>query len=175
MNGSNGTSRRSSKKKVAVILGEQDWTAKAIHLACALAHSSQSEVVLVKLIPVQHPLMLGEGEGYLNFTRQEQKKCREWLAIAQNYGAPCSLCVYQYASYVGGVVGAAAGLDAATVLAQPLKSLLPLWSRFQQWRLREALAEEGRSLQTLEPAKPEANQLPYINLIPKSKTSSSSK
>jgi hypothetical protein len=174
MNGSNGNSRR-SKKRVVVILGQPDWTAKAIHLACAPAHSSQSEVVLVKMIPVQHPMNLGAADGYINFSRQEQKQAREWMTIAQSYGAPCSLYVYQYASYVGGIVGVAASLDATTVLAQPYKSLLPLWSRFQQWRLREALAECGRSLQTLEQPEPQSNQVPYINLVVKSKPSSSGK
>jgi hypothetical protein len=162
-------------RRIAVILGKPAWTAKAIHLACALAHSQRREVVLVSLVPVQHPMDLGTAGGYLNFGRREQREVREWMAIARDYGAPCKWCVSQYASYVGGVVGVAARLEAAIVLAEPIHSWLPLWGRFQEWRLREVLAEAGRSLETLQPARPGSPELPYINLIPESKPSSSGK
>jgi hypothetical protein len=175
MNSPGGNLRRNDNKRVAVILGKPDWTAKAIHLACALAHSHHGEVVLVRLVPVQHPMDLGTAGGYLNYSRHDQQATREWMAIARDYGAPCKLCVYQYASYVGGVAGVADGLDAAIVLAEPIHSWLPFWGRFQAWRLREALAEAGRSLETLQPRKPGSNELPYINLIPESKPSSSGK
>jgi hypothetical protein len=175
MNSSSDSLRRKGNKTIAVILGKPEWTAKAIHLACALAHSHRGEVILVKLIPVQHPMDLGTAGGYVNFSRREQRAAREWMAIARDYNTPCKQCVYQYASYVGGVTGVAAGLDAAIVLAEPIHSWLPFWGRFQQWRLRLALAEAGRSLETLQPAKPGSDELPYINLIPEPKPSSSGK
>jgi hypothetical protein len=175
MNSSGDNLRRTGNKRITVILGKPDWTAKAIHLACALAHSQRREVVLVRLVPVQHPMDLGTAGGYVNFGRREQQEARKWMAIAREYGAPCELCVYQYASYIGGVVGVAAKLEAAIVLVEPIHSWLPLWGRFQEWRLREVLAEDGRSLEMLKPAQPGSQELPYINLIPESKPSSSGK
>ena len=175
MNSSTDNLRRKGIKRIAVILGKPDWTAKAIHLACALAHSHRGEVILVRLVPVQHPMDLGTAGGYVNYSRRDQRAVREWMAIARDYGAPCKLCVYQYASYVGGVVGVAARLDAAIVVTEPIHSWLPFWGRFQEWRLREALFDAGRTLETLQPRKPGSDELPYINLIPEPKASSGSK
>ena len=46
---------------IVVILGEPEWTQRALHLAAALAREWRAAVTLVKLLPVAHLEYLGAG------------------------------------------------------------------------------------------------------------------
>ena len=127
------------------------------------------------MIPVQHPLALGTPTGYVNLSIEERQAAYEWRSVAQAYGAACSLCLYQYASYLSGVVSAAEQMEATIVLAAPRPSMLPVWGKFQEWRLRKALTNQGCSLETLALPDQGSDPVPYINLVTGSKASSSGK
>ena len=45
--------------KILVQMAEENWTMEALHLACALARNSNSQVVLLQLIQVPNPSLLG--------------------------------------------------------------------------------------------------------------------
>lgn len=139
-----------SDYNVLLVSGEQQWTAKAFHLACAMARSNGGRVTLVKMVAVGHPALLGSPEGSRYLDHKEMAALTELAATADRYGVPVQITVCQFASYAHALVDAAEQLDAAAVFASLPASHIPFWSRFQQWRVERSLARGGRTLHTLE-------------------------
>lgn len=166
-----------SNYNVMLVSGEPQWTAKAFHLACAMARSNSGRVTLVKMVAVGHPILLGSPEGSRYVSHKEMAALTELAATADRYGVPVHIAVCQFANYANALVDAAEQLDAAAVFAALPASHIPFWSRFQQWRVERSLARSQRSLHTLEQAggslewTPSATQTMPVGPAPRSEES----
>ena len=162
---------------VLLVPGEQEWTSKALHLACAMARSNDGEVILVKMVPAGHPALLGTPEGYRNVTSDELRVLGDLVMTGENYGVPVNVTLCQYVSYARAMVDAAEQLGAAAVFARLPKSHFSLWARYQTWRVRSILARHGCTLHTVELAggplewTPSATQTAPASPMPRSKES----
>jgi hypothetical protein len=68
------------ESRLMIIMGERAWTLAALHLACAMSRRGQTEVLLLKMIPVRHPALLGTEAGLLDFAAEDA------LGIGRNGG-----------------------------------------------------------------------------------------
>lgn len=130
-------------RSILIVLGDHAWTVQAMHLACAMARDNGAVVFIVKMLRVNHPLLLGDVAGYVNYTASDRTALQECAATAEDYGVSFREHVCTYADYAAAVAGVAEQLDAAVVLAPPYHSHLPALNRFAAWRLRRIV---GRPL-----------------------------
>lgn len=131
---------------IVVIMGEREWTNRALHLSGALAREWRAAVVLVKMSPVAHLEYLGAGvdEALLSYADLDQLSgC---AATVESYGVPVDARLFEYSDYVGGVLCAAEQADAAAVFAPAPTAWLPGLARLRRWWLRRSL---GAPLYTL--------------------------
>lgn len=136
--------------KIMIVLGDRQWTLNALHLACAMVRNNNGEVILVKMVPVQHPIMLGTDAGYRDFTVQDEESTCFFAATAEDYGVPFSVFVCQYASYVSGIADVAEQIEVTAVFCQSPRSHVPFWAKVQKWLLEQALARRHIALYMLE-------------------------
>jgi hypothetical protein len=142
-----------------VVVGEQEWTEQALHLACTLARQHKGSIFLVKLVPVRHPLMLGTEAAYLNFSGEDERYLEELAATIEDYNVPYQAHVCGYANYQNAVKQIADTLDAAVVFAASPPSAIPFWSELKSWWSGRGLAQHGHLLFTLAPTADEWAQL----------------
>jgi hypothetical protein len=64
---------------------------EAMHLACALAHSTGAQVALLRLIQVQHPSYLGTSFVNLPADKREYQRPKEYAATAEDYCAELTI------------------------------------------------------------------------------------
>lgn len=126
-------------KPLMVVLGDPHWTSQAMHLACAIARDNGAQIEIVRLVPVNHPLDLGDAAGFVNYTARDRCALHECEATAEDYGVQFEAHACAYADYVNAVASIADQLSAAIVFAPPLSSRFSPWRRFSTWRLRRAL------------------------------------
>lgn len=124
---------------IVVILGEPEWTNRALHLSAALAREWQAAVTLIKMLPVAHLEYLGADVGETLLPYQESCHLQACAATVESYGVPTELRLFQYSDFVGGVLSAAEQLDAAAVFAPAPAGRLPGLGRLQAWWLRRSL------------------------------------
>lgn len=137
---------------ILVHIGDFEWTMKAMHLACAMAHNTQSNLVLLQLRAVSNPALLGSGLGVDLPSSYEDNNLRKYLAVAEDYGVTFTLQPMAYVSRIDALIQAASEIDAVVVFTHFPKRILPLWDRLQQWSLRRQLAAQGCQLYTLSPS-----------------------
>jgi hypothetical protein len=138
---------------IMVQMADRQWTMVAMHLACAIAQNKRTEIILVRMVPIQHLGWLGSEYGRWSLSRQDSEDLREYTATAKEYGVNLSKQVYQYSTLADALADAAGYFGARTVFATLPSSVLPYWHCFQVWYLRRRLTQDGRELHTLE--KPE--------------------
>jgi hypothetical protein len=145
-------------KTFLVQMADRAWTEAALHVACAMAHSSngsEGTVVLLRMIQMQHYSWLGTDFGWESFSPEESSAIWSYKAIAEKYGVELCVEPMQWLDYVDALVQAADDLDADAVFAHVPASKLPLWRRCQTWDLRRQLQHRQRALYTLDqPAQP---------------------
>jgi len=151
---------------IMVVVGERQWTLQAIHLACAVARSNGSEVVLLHMVPVRHTWFLGTDLGLVDFTIKDQLALVEYAQIPASYSVCFSTCVFQYDAYVTALLDAAEQLNTGIVFALPPRRLFPLWHKIEVRWLRRALSKRHRSLYTLEQPDDVVKWAPLITLAP---------
>lgn len=130
--------------RIMIPLEEWDWTLKAVCFAGILARSTGAELVLVEMIPVQHPSWMGTPLADLN--RKEVRYLPELTATLERYGIPYELRAFRYFSFVEAIVQAAELYKAQVVFARVAHSFIPFLQRFQAWRLRKQLEHDHRQL-----------------------------
>src|SRR5436305_12329422 len=81
---------------IMVQIADRQWTMVAMHLAAALARNTGTELILVKMAPVQHLGWLGTEFGSPTLSRQDCEEIRDYEATAEDYGVPLSKQVFQY-------------------------------------------------------------------------------
>jgi hypothetical protein len=143
---------------IVVILGEPEWTQRALHLAAALAREWRAAVTLVKLLPVAHLEYLGAGVGETLLPYQDICHLEACTATVESYGVPTDVRLFQYSDFVGAVLSAAELFGAAAMFAPAPASRLPGLARLQVWWLRRGL---GVPLYTLD-----AGDAPLVLALP---------
>ena len=136
--------------RIMIILGERPWTMQALHLACAMARRQEVTIVLVKMTPVIHPLLLGTEAGSLAFSWQDAQDLQDFAATAEDYGVAMQVEICQYANFIHAVVDAAEQLEITAVFATIPDGHFPPWSHLQRWWLRLQLTWHNHQLYTLE-------------------------
>ena len=153
-----------SESRLLIVIGDRAWTLAALHLACAMSRRSQAEVVLLKMLPVRHPLLLGTDAGSLNFTQEDAEALKDMSATAEDYGVPLDVQVFQYASYWSGLVDAARQLGVTAVITHIPPSHIPYWHEFRCWLLRRRLAWQGQMLIPMDDLTPSLVWTPSLTL-----------
>lgn len=132
-----------------VVLGEREWTQRAMHLACAVARDLHEPVVMVDMVRANHPALLGEAAGLINQTAAERQLLQECAATAEDYGVEFQLRVVCYADFVTGLASAAEQIHASLIFAPPPAGPFGFWNRLVLWRMEHAA---HRAICTLESA-----------------------
>jgi hypothetical protein len=153
-----------NESRLMIVMGNKEWTRAALHLACAVARSGEANVLLLKMVPVRHPLMLGTETGYLDFTPEDMGALEDMSATAEDYGVSLDVHVFQYANYWSGLVDAAAQLEATAVITQIPPSPIPYWHDFRCWLLRHRLARQGQLLLPMDDMTPSLVWTPSLTL-----------
>ena len=96
------------------------------------------------MLPVQHTSWLGTEWGYLDFTHQEQVDFADYQATIEDYGVEFTPLVMQYVTLPEAIAQAAEHVNAQLVIAQIPESVIPLWTKFEQWMLNRQLARQQR-------------------------------
>jgi hypothetical protein len=124
---------------VMVQVTERPETAEAIHRGCLTARTQGAPLALVVMVPVQYVGWLGTDLGDRGLSKQMQRTLRDGVATAEDYGVPCTITRFQYATWVEGTVQAAQLLHATTLIAPRPPTTLGGWrgvlTRAQRWQL----------------------------------------
>ncbi|MFO7680733.1 MAG: hypothetical protein R6X34_11830 [Chloroflexota bacterium] len=150
--------------RLMIVMGERAWTLAALHLACAMSRRNQTELLLLKMAPVRHPLLLGDAAGSLSVTAEDTKALADMTATTEDYGVPLAVEICQYANYWHGVVDAAAQLGATAVIIHIPHASIPYRHNFRRWLLNRQLARQGCLLITLDDLTPSLTWTPSITL-----------
>ena len=132
-----------------VHMAKPQWTEQALHLACAMAHTSGVDLVLLDLIPVQHYSWLGTSFGF-QLGADNHDEVQRYRAIAASYDVELSVQPMQYMSLIGALAEAVESLEAQALFTYIPTSSIPLWRSFQIWNLRRQLVRQGCTLHTLD-------------------------
>lgn len=127
-------------RTIIVQMSERHWTMQALHLACALARNNHAQVILLRLMAVNHPGYLGTAFGNRSVSGAEYVDIKEYAATAEDYGIEMSLCQMQCVTSLGALADAAEELDADVVFAHVPESRIPYWRRLQVWNLERRLS-----------------------------------
>jgi hypothetical protein len=139
-----------TKEIIMVQIADRAWTLNALHRACTLARRTDSEIVLVKMLPVQHMNWLGTEFGNMHFTQQDRADLQDFQATVEDYGVPYSALTFQYFSLAEALSDVADHVTARLVFATLPKSILPFWYQFQLRGLCRRLSCHGRQLIAIE-------------------------
>lgn len=135
-----------SQTRIMVNIADRTWTMEALHCACIMARKTSAKIVLMKMIPVQHPGLLGTNLGYINFSYQEQQDVEDYEATIKDYSVEFSSHLFQYMTLGDAISKAAQEVKAQIVFATLPASLIPFWHDFQTQGLRRRLARHQRQL-----------------------------
>lgn len=135
-----------TESRLIIVMDDRKWTSNALHKACALSRRSGAGIVLLKMVPVRHPLMLGDYAGYMDLSFNDTRALEEMAATAEDYGVPLDVRVFPYASYWPGIVDAAEQLRATVVVARVPPSHIPFWQKVRHGLLLRRLARQRQML-----------------------------
>lgn len=135
--------------RIMVVIGEHEWTLRALHHACASAKRDGNQLVLLKMVPVKHHLLLGTDLGS-SLTQEEQRRMLEYLSLTDSCAVSCSVCVFQYMAYSNALLSAAEQLDTGTIVAPFPPEWVAAWRRLKIWWLRTRLERNARALHIIE-------------------------
>lgn len=150
--------------RLMIVMGEKNWTQAALHLACAMSRRERTDVLLLNMVPVRHPLLLGTEAGSLSFTAVDAAALSDMAATAEDYGVPLDVKNCQYANYWHAVADAADQLGVTAVLVHIPPSSIPYWQELRRWLLRRQLARQKQLLLTLDNLSPSLTWTPSITL-----------
>ena len=153
-----------SESRLLIVMGDRAWTLAALHLACAMSRRSQTEIVLLKMVPVRHPLLLGTDAGSLNFTPEDAEALRDMAATAEDYGVFIDMQICPYANYWHAVVDAAQQLGVTAVIIHMPHTPISFWDNLRRWLLRRQLKRQQQLLFTLDDLAPSLTWTPSITL-----------
>jgi hypothetical protein len=151
-------------KIILVQLSDHQWTMPVLHLASALARTTNAKIILLYLTPVAHPSYLGTPFGHTPTppTLQQYADIDNYAATAEDYGIEISLQIMQCITPLEALLDAAEQLQADAVFAYVPESRIPYWQRFQKWRLQRRVAKTNRQLFILDRPQHDTDRLPTI-------------
>jgi hypothetical protein len=153
--------------RIMIPLEEWDWTLKAVCFACVLSRSTGAKLVLVELIPVQHPSWM--GTPLADLYRKEYPYLPKLEAMLEKKGIPFEVRAFHFLSFVEAIVQAAERYKVQVVFARVADSFIPFWQKFQGWRLRKSLEHNHRQLyESAEQLAPFLRLSPSTRIYPKS-------
>jgi hypothetical protein len=132
---------------IMVVPGDWQWTQQAMHLACAMARDTGTAVVAVRMVPVNHPLLLGDISA-VKHTADERSLPYDCAVTAEDYGVAYQMLVFNYVNYFSGLSSAAEQINAIAIFMSIHHSSFVPWDRFQLWRLRRAAKRIIYTLET---------------------------
>lgn len=135
---------------ILIQMADRQWTEEALHLACAMARSDHSEVMLLNLVPAQHYGWLGTSLGVAGMSSEESSYIWNCKAIAARYGIDLCVQPFQYMTLIGALVDSVDEFDARALFARVPQSAIPLWSRYERWDLRRQMTQRGCALYLLD-------------------------
>jgi hypothetical protein len=153
-------------KTILVQMSDRQWTMPAVHLACALARTSDAKIILLYFTQVPHPSYLGTQFGYTPPSQQEYTDIDEYHATAEDYGIEMSLQIMQCMTPLDALPAAAEQLNADAVFAYVPQSRFPYWRKFQKWVLQRRVSTVTRQLFILDKANQDMDRLPSIIVRP---------
>ena len=153
-----------NKSRLLIVMRDRAWTLAALHLACAISRRNQTEVVLLKMLHVNHPLQLGTDAGFLNYSLEDAHALADMAETAEDYGVSVDVRVGQYANYWHGVVDIAEQLAVTAVIIHIPPSPIPNWRQFRCWLLKRQLARQRQMLITLDDLNPSLTWTPSLTL-----------
>lgn len=153
-----------SESRLLIVMGDRAWTLAALHLACAMSRRSQTEIVLLKMVPVRHPLLLGTEASLVNFTPDDAEALSDIAATAEDYGVALDVQLYPYVNYWHAVASAAEQLGVTAVIIHISHSPIPFWGNLRRWLLHRQLARQRQLLFTLDDLAPSLTWTPSITL-----------
>lgn len=147
-----------------IVMGEIGWSQAALHLACAMSRREQADILLLKMIPARHPLLLGTRGGSLSFTESDSQALQNMAATAEDYGVSLKIEYCQYVNYWHGVVNAAEQLSVTAVLIHIPHNPIPYYRDLRSWWLRRHLARQHQLLIPLDSLTPSLTWTPSITV-----------
>jgi hypothetical protein len=135
-----------TQKRIMVQIADPRWTLEALHRACLLAREIKAEIVLLKMLPVQHMQWLGTEFGAMNFTGKDRAALRDYEATVEDYGLSYSSLVFQYHTLTEAIAEAADQVNAHLVFATLPNSRIPYWREYQLHNLRKRFVQQHRHL-----------------------------
>lgn len=135
---------------ILVQMSDQSWTLQAIHLACAMACSNQTNIILLRLDYVKHPIHLGTDLGFNPPTNQEIAIIAACKNISEQYGVKLRFESFQCATTVGALVTAADEFFADILFAHIQATHIPFWHKLKTWDLTHRLSAIDCQLFTLD-------------------------
>jgi hypothetical protein len=147
---------------ILVQMAEHEWTMLALHRACSQAREQGLDVVLLRLMQVEHISYLGSEFGEVAITLEEYAQMQEYAATAEDYGVTLTVEQVQMLSPLDAVVDAAQELDARTIFACVPPSPIPLLRELRMHHLERRLRGTGRLLFTLDQAEGTQTFAPWL-------------
>lgn len=145
-----------------LVLGEATWTLKAIHLACTIARREGRELVLVKMVEMQHTGWLGMPEEGVDLTLEERRVWKNCVNTAHDYGVTPATEYFQYVDLTEAIPQAAEQYEASVVFATLPSYRFGFWRKFQLGLLERHMRQQGCALYTLAPTDPQADWTPSV-------------
>ncbi|MCU0497648.1 MAG: hypothetical protein MUF87_09885 [Anaerolineae bacterium] len=133
---------------VVVQLTDQLTTLANVHLAAALASSTQNELIFLDLRRVLNPHLLGATMGHEHLEDETYDQWETYQQIAQTYGLNPKLQVMYYECYFEALLQASEALQAVALFAVIPAGRFGLWHDFRVWRLERQLKANGCRLST---------------------------
>jgi hypothetical protein len=131
---------------ILVQFGEHQRTMRAMHLACAMACTTNLQVLLLMLERAPNPFLLGAEIGVLPPTPRELAELKDYAQIASEYGLPLAVQPMQYDTISGALAQAVEEYEAVVAFVQLPHSRLPLVDRVERWSLNRQLQACGCKL-----------------------------
>ena len=153
-------------QKIMLVIGDADWTVNAIHLACTIARREGRELVIVKMLPMQHTGWLGAPQDFTALTRDERHLLSNCLSTADDYGVTATSEFFQYVDLPEAIRQAAEHYEASTVFAMLPHYRLAFWGKLMNNQLERQLHQQHCTLHTLAPSNAQGDWTPSVVVTP---------
>lgn len=120
-------------------VSDRQWTMQAVHLACAMARNTGSNLLLLQLRRVTNVGLLGTGIGVEAPSVRDEEDLKEYEAVAEDYGVPVVVQPMEYESLIDAVVQAVAILEATTLFMHLPEHRFTFWRQLQVRHLQHRL------------------------------------
>lgn len=151
---------------ILVQISDHQWTTRAVHMACAMAYTTHSSVVLLHMIQVQTPYLLGANLGAQPPAINELAAINTYRHIAADYGVEMVLRRMEYNTLSDALVQAAECINPSLLFAHLPQNPIPFWRKLERWNLCRHLKAQQCQLETLDEPTTAEHSAPSVTLRP---------